>query len=64
MWLINGFAAIVEGCINMFSSWFGEEYEYPYKTDEEAFEADKEAIYQDWCRVGEDMRKVIGDENN
>jgi len=62
MWLINGFAAIAEGWMSIFSSWFGEEYEYPYKTDEEAFEADRQAIDQDWCRVREAMRKAMGDE--
>lgn len=60
MWLIKGFEVIAEGWMNIFSSWFGEEYEYPYKTEEEAFKADDEAIYQDWCRVGEEMRKVMG----
>jgi|WetSurMetagenome_2_1015567.scaffolds.fasta_scaffold229993_2 hypothetical protein len=61
MFLINGFAAIAEGWVNIFSSWFSREgYEYPYKTDEEAFEADRDAIYQDWCKVGDDMRKVMG----
>jgi hypothetical protein len=62
MWLIKGFEAIAEGWGNIFSSWFGEEYEYPYKTDEEALEDDREALYQDWCKVGQDMRKAMGDE--
>jgi hypothetical protein len=61
MWLIKGFEVIGEGWMNIFSSWFGKgDYEYPYKTDEEALEADAEAIYQDWCRVGDDMRKAMG----